>query len=601
MTILPVEAHEDDVIKKLPPTKAKPDLRRARALMDAAKRKLTAQNRFACCIQPPPEARAPGCDWCVREVGSCACGINLMAGKGVCGECVGGWRDGRGTFRGVQGKEIKLLDATRQKLPDSDKPIPEELVRAREVMNQAKRTLVQEGRFTCCIGKGGCDECAYEAACPCGRKALLGKKGDGVCAQCYDSWHAGNGRLQGVTAEELKIEPMEMIAMTPFAGLPVFQEASGTAWQPAASLMYAEMRDSGRFGLMAHYNANLNYTRQEGPRGDYQFNALSSVAGTARRAVGSRGQLLFRGMLSLDPLLATPAGYPSLLQTGESYGGRPLVDRQHPHDFFKELGLVYRYRLAPDSAAWVYLAAVGEPALGPVAYPHRLSAMDLPMAPLGHHWQDSTHIAFGAATVGIWKRNVQLEASVFTGREPDEHRWNFDTMRFDSYAARLTWNPGPNWSMQASYGFLRSPEELHAGEDKRRTTASLMYVLPRQDGGFWAATFAYGRNSSRAVTSDSFLLETSLNLAQRNTLFARLEHVQKPGEDLNVLPEQRLFGVSQFTFGAVHDFTPRRAYQTGIGAAVTLNVFPNALESVYGNSPMGYWVFFRVRPAPMRR
>ena len=32
---------------------------------------------------------------------------------------------------------------------------------------------------------------------------------------------------------------------------------------------------------------------------------------------------------------------------------------------------------------------------------HRPSAADDPFAPLGHHWQDATHEAFGVVTTGL--------------------------------------------------------------------------------------------------------------------------------------------------------------------------------------------------------
>ncbi|HZP81420.1 MAG TPA: hypothetical protein VFB21_07275 [Chthonomonadaceae bacterium] len=602
--VAPATAHEDEVIKTLPPTKAKPQLAAARKQMDAAKMKLTAQGRYACCIQAPPGSNAAGCDLCAKENGSCQCGASLAQGKGVCGECLGAWQAGKGAFPGIAPKSVTLLASPHQKMEGKEEPpAPPELGQARETLNNAKRTLVKEGRFTCCVGHGGCDECAYEASCPCGRQAVKGPQGEGVCPQCFDGWHAGIGRLSGLTAQEMKMEPMPMAGMHgmmgAFAGISEMQEASGTAWQPAATPMYALHQQSGRWALMTHYNAFLAYDRQDGPRGDYQYNSINWAMLMARRPI-KNDELMLRAMLSLEPLTVTPRGYPLLFQTGESYGGGPLVDRQHPHDFFMELAARYRHPLGKESGLSLYFAPSGEPALGPVAFPHRLSAMDNPAAPIGHHWQDGSHITFGVLTLGGWHRNVQLEGSIFTGREPDEQRWNFDPMRFDSYSGRITYNPGPNWSLQASYGFLRSPEALHPGEDVRRTTASAMYVQPRRDGGFWANTFVWGRNNIHRADSDSFLLESSLNLANRNTLFARMEYVQKSGEELNLAPMDKRYDIGQFTLGTVHDFTPNRSYQMGVGASVTFTAKPAELDALYGSSPVSYWLFLRIRPAPMR-
>ena len=270
-----------------------------------------------------------------------------------------------------------------------------------------------------------------------------------------------------------------MSMMQPFAGVSMMQEASGTSWEPAVAPMYGIMSQSGRWNLMTHYNLSLNYDRQDGPRGDYQYNATNWAMVMARRPVG-KDQLLLRAMLTLEPLTVTPGGFPLLFQSGEQYHGHPLVDRQHPHDLFMEIAAKYTHPLGKDSAVYLYAAPAGEPALGPTAFMHRTSAMDIPAPPISHHWQDSTHIEFGVLTLGAWKRNVKIEGSWFTGREPDEYRYDFGPMRLDSFSGRVSYNPGPNWSLQASYGYLHSPEALRPNEDTRRSTASAMYIQPRR-------------------------------------------------------------------------------------------------------------------------
>ena len=129
--------------------------------------------------------------------GSCNCAANLAAGKGVCGDCLSGWKAGKGAIPGVKAGDVKMLHSGKQKMNAADTPDLPELVQAREAINNAKRTLVKEGRFACCVGKGGCDECAYEASCPCGQEAAEGQKGEGICGQCYDGWQAGSGGWQG--------------------------------------------------------------------------------------------------------------------------------------------------------------------------------------------------------------------------------------------------------------------------------------------------------------------------------------------------------------------------------------------------------------------
>lgn len=597
---------------KLPPTQATAELKKARALMDAAKTKLTAQGKYACCIKAPEGSKAAGCDLCARVNGSCNCAANLAAGKGVCGDCLGGWKTGKGTLRGVKPETVTLLHSGNQKQSVTDFPdaLPE-LAQAREALNAAKRILVKEGRFACCIGKGGCDQCAHETNCPCGKEASEGQKGEGICGQCYDGWQAGIGRLAGLAFQDMKMEPMQhgmdhdmskmaSLMPPPIAGVSMLQEGSGTSWVPASSPMYAIMSRSGRWNLMTHYNGFLYYDRQEGPRGDYQYGSTNWGMLMASRNFG-KDRLQLRAMLSLEPLTVTPGGYPILFQSGEQYHGKPLVDRQHPHDLFMELSARYIHPLSPDSATFLYVAPSGEPALGPTAFMHRFSALDNPLPPITHHWQDSTHIAFGVLTLGAWKKNLQIEGSYFTGREPNEYRYDLTPMHPDSFSGRITYNPGKNWSAQVSYGYIHSPEQLRPDEDIRRTTASVQYMQPlRNNGGFWATTLGYGNNSSHGIDSDSYLVESELNLKDRNTFFGRYEFANKLGEELALAPADRKFGIGQLSLGYVRDITPNRSYQTGIGAAVTFNMAPSSLNSVYGDSPMGFWLFVRIRPAKMK-
>jgi hypothetical protein len=590
----------------LPPTKATADLNAARKQMDSARSELVKAGKYACCIKAPEHSTVPGCDLCARMNGSCRCGANLAAGKGVCGECLSGWKSGRGAMKGVKPESVTLLDSSHQKMDPADLPTTTALAAARETLNRAKRTLVKEGRFACCVGKGGCDECAYETSCPCGQEASRGTAGAGICGQCLDGWSAGIGRLAGMSAGQMKLAQeshgmagMEMVDMT-MGGLPMDRAASGTSWQPDATPMFGSMRHSGRWSLVTHFNAFLSYDRQEGPRGDYQYNSTNWAMLMADRTFG-KDTLTLRGMLSLEPLTVTPGGYPLLFQTGEQYHGQPLVDRQHPHDLFMELAAKYTHSLGRDSAAFVYVAPSGEPALGPTAFPHRLSAADNPIAPISHHWLDGTHIDFGVLTAGAWLNRTQIEASYFTGREPDEHRYDLSPMHPDSYSGRVSFNPNPNWSLQASYGYIHSPEALNPGQDVRRTTVSASYAHPLRNGGFAAAMLAYGNNSASGVNSDAVLLEGDLHLNPHNTLFGRYELVYKLGEELNLAPADERYEIGQLTVGYVRDFMAGRSYDLGAGFALTFNFVPGALQPIYSSAPDGLWLFLRIRPRAMHQ
>jgi hypothetical protein len=611
-------AHGDD--KKKPPTKAKAQLMMARKQMDAAKMKLIQAGRYACCVKSAPGSKSPGCDMCAKMNGSCSCGASLGQGKGVCGDCLAGWKTGRGAIPGVDKMHVTLLDSSHQAMSQSpNDPITQspDLAKAQETLNNAKRTLVKETRFSCCIGKGGCDECAYEASCPCAKEIIKGQQGEGICGQCFDGQHAGHGRIQGVDMASIKLSPMQegMMNMESFAGIPMQREASGTSWQPDSTPMHAHHTMSGLWRVMQHYNLFLSYDNQSGPRGDDQLNALGWYMAMASRPMG-KGELMLRAMLSPDPAGVGPKGYPLLFQNGEAYHGQPLVDRQHPHDFFMEVAARYRHAIDEKTAAFLYVAPSGEPALGPTAFPHRTSAMDNPAAPLTHHWQDSTHISFGVLTAGVSRGNWQLEGSYFNGREPNEHRWDFDRIKLDSYSGRLTYNPSPNWSLQGSYGWLKSPEELHPDETRRRSTISATYNRPMINGGNWATTLAWGRNNAKGINSDGFLMESNLNLANKNTLFGRFELVEKSMEDLNIPSSlgcpapcgfdlaRVKFKIAALTLGAIHELNPGRAFQTGLGASVTFNWKPRnyELNQAYGyDDPTGFWVFLRIRPAAMHQ
>ncbi|HUC41587.1 MAG TPA: hypothetical protein VMR92_12170, partial [Gemmatimonadales bacterium] len=246
--------------------------------------------------------------------------------------------------------------------------------------------------------------------------------------------------------------PMPM-NMTDPLGISMERMGSGTSWIPDAVPRPARHVMAGSWLVMLHGFAFVQYDKQGGPRGDDQFGSLNwAMLMASRDLLGGRFQA--RTMLSLDPATVTNRGYPLLLQSGETYQGQPLVDRQHPHDFWMELAVMYERALSRNIGVSAYVAPSGEPALGPVAFMHRPSAMDNPIAPLGHHWQDATHISFGVLTAGVFGHHWKLEGSVFNGREPDEERWGFDRIRLDSYSGRFSVHLDSNWTASVGYGHL---------------------------------------------------------------------------------------------------------------------------------------------------
>jgi hypothetical protein len=376
------------------------------------------------------------------------------------------------------------------------------------------------------------------------------------------------------------------------------REGSGTSWQPDTTPIGGLHVRQGEWSVMAHGLVNAIYDKQTGPRGDDKAFIQSMAMLMGNRPLG-RGTLGLRAMLSLDPTMGK-SGYPLLFQTGETADGvSPLVDRQHPHDFFMELAASYSVTLGTDGAAFAYFGLPGEPALGTTAFMHRFSGMRNPEAPLTHHWLDSTHITFGVATLGASKGPVQIEASWFNGREPDSARWNIETRRFDSWSARLSYNPLPELSMQVSYGDLKSPEQLEPETRVKRTTASISHHLVTGAGN-WATTLAYGRNQKsgpgHAVSEPGWLLESTYAMRETHTFFARAERTRNGelfGEGQPLHGQE--FDIRKLSLGYIHDFAGTSPVKWGIGGLVGFLKAPSQLDPFYGSRPRSYMLFVQGR------
>ncbi|MBW3563851.1 MAG: hypothetical protein KY459_03910 [Acidobacteria bacterium] len=383
----------------------------------------------------------------------------------------------------------------------------------------------------------------------------------------------------------------------------LMQQASGTSVNPASSGMHGDHGQIGGWNLMHHGQVFVNGVVQTGPRGEDEIFSTNWLMVMADRPLGG-GHFAIRGMLSLEPATISDEYYPELFQTGELADGEPIVDGQHPHDFFMELAAEYAQELWPGVIGNVYAAVHGDPALGPVAFPHRVSAMEIPQATLAHHLQDSTHIAGSVLTLGISSGIARLEMSGFHGEEPDEERWDLDTGRIDSWSVRIGFTPSPHWSAQISTGHLEDPE-AHAPGDLQRTTASVLYHRPTSFGEM-AHGFIWGRNDpEEGSTLDAFTLESLVRVGPRNHLTGRLEIVDRASHDLleaeegghHADLEEDLFRITALTLGYVRDVYSSPAVVYGAGFNATAYAFPSELEHFYGSSPMSYLLFFRVRNA----
>ena len=398
--------------------------------------------------------------------------------------------------------------------------------------------------------------------------------------------------------------PMQMKAGP--LGIPEARMGSGTSWLPDASPMHAAHVVLGDWTLMLHGVGFLQYDRQGGSRGSNQIGLVNWEMAAATRPL-SGGQLQLRGMLSAEPWTIGSRGYPLLVQSGESYQGAPLHDRQHPHDLFMELAALYERPVAQNLGLSLYLAPVGEPAVGPVAFPHRPSAADDPLAPISHHWQDGTHITFGVVTAGVFTRSVKLEASWFNGREPDENRTNFDYAgrRLDSYSARLIVNPGRRWSLSAWYAYLQSPEGLRPDESLHRVGAAALTTQPWSTGGTWSSALIYGANDQIGTgrLASSVVVESTLDLDGTNSLFGRAEYVRKTAEELVIpsVPAMTEYDVGALALGYLRTVGTAWGLGAGVGVRGSLNVVPSSLEAVYGSrTPAGLAIYVRLRPAGPR-
>lgn len=388
--------------------------------------------------------------------------------------------------------------------------------------------------------------------------------------------------------------------------LPMNRNGSGTGWLPDASPMYGYMMHGKKWMYMFHGNVFIRYNNQDitnkGTRGDTKVDAPNWLMAMGQRRVGSKGLFRFSSMFSLDPLFGGD-GYPLLFQTGETYQGEPLVDRQHPHNLFSELSIAYTQMISPDIDAFVYLAYPGEPALGPVAFMHRPSSQNNLDSPLGHHWQDATHITFGVATLGFRYKTFKLEGSLFTGREPGEARYGFDKPRFDSYSYRLSVNPHPQLALQVSQAFLVSPEAAAPEEDVWRTTASVLHSLPLKEGNYnLTSGLIWGYNDAGEDHREhSFTVESNLQI-NRFAFYGRYEWIQKSAEELQVkgFEEHQLFNINALTIGA--NYVIFNVLQTNLAVGVQGSIYmaENQLNSVYGNNPLAGQVYLRLYPQLMR-
>ena len=400
---------------------------------------------------------------------------------------------------------------------------------------------------------------------------------------------AGAQRVPAMPSDMRMAQPGTDMAMG--VGGDSYQNGSGTARLPAdEGAMRGRMIGAGDWTLMAHGYAWGVVTHQGGPRGDDQAFVTSMAMLMGDRDLGADLHLQLRAMGSLDAAMGQ-RGYPNLFATGETAHGRPLVDRQHPHDLAMELSGRLDYGF-DDASVFLYGGPVAEPALGPSAFMHRGSARYLPLAPITHHWFDSTHITYGVVTAGYAAPHWQLEGSAFRGREPDEHRWDIERPRLDSWSLRASWTPSPHWAVQVSHGRLHSPEAQHPDEDERRTTASVHYAA----GGV-TAVLAYGvKDRVPGRGFPAWLGELSWEIDRHHALFGRVERVRND----ELFPQKadpfhdRPFRVAKAEGGYAYRVPLSGPLGAALGGTIAGYAKPRALDAAYGHAPVGWTLFSKL-------
>jgi len=385
--------------------------------------------------------------------------------------------------------------------------------------------------------------------------------------------------------------------------------SSGTSIEPAAASEASTMIHGslGGWTVMFHANAFLQDIQQSGPRGGDKFFSTNWMMPMLTNQWGPHS-LTLRTMLSLEPATVTQRRYPLLFQSGETAFGLPIVDGQHPHNLFMEIAGRYDFSLNDSTRLFVYGGPIGDPALGPTAFPHRSSASENPVAMLGHHDQDSTHISYSVITAGISTGPIQLEASTFHGQEPNENRWYIGTGKPDSYSARLSASPSRNVSGQFSIGRINNREAHEPGLDTLRMTASIHHNIALSSGSL-ASSIIWGRNNDMVQLEErifnSYALESTLNFKNRNWIWTRIENVDKDrtllyGEVPEALDveETPIGRVHAYSFGYERDIlrTPLWA-NIGLGVQFTTYGLTDEMKTVYGSSPKSFVVFLHIRPA----
>ncbi|HEY4613257.1 MAG TPA: heavy metal-binding domain-containing protein [Bacteroidota bacterium] len=104
MALVKKESNEKE---KTQQPSAKENVQQAKKLLADAKKQLTREGKYNCCVKDP-------CNQCALDHQSCPCYDNLKDGKTVCPECYGGWQRGEGKDKSIKPADVKTSFSTHQ-------------------------------------------------------------------------------------------------------------------------------------------------------------------------------------------------------------------------------------------------------------------------------------------------------------------------------------------------------------------------------------------------------------------------------------------------------------------------------------------------------
>ena len=361
----------------------------------------------------------------------------------------------------------------------------------------------------------------------------------------------------------------------------LLQNVSGTASNPGPAPHHPHIVTRGAWSSFVEGSAFLAYSSESGP--EEQRNEIFStnwIGAGVQRTIGTRGLVLFRGRISLEPYTVPEDGYPQMLQFVTPENGGPLLDAMRPHDLIGEAAVHAAFRTTTASFLHVYAAAVGDPAFGAVPYQQRSSSEEFVEAPFSYDVLETTHDSTRVVTGGFSTRWFSAEASVFHDAVTTGEHTEIDDGDIDSRSARLTVRPTRNLSFQVS--------QAEVGDDERELqSASLTWG--RESGAVSAIWTRRETPTGEELTGGA--LELTLRYA-RNTFMARAESVERPS---GFLGNPDIEQTAHFTFGYIFDFLRNDGWRTGVGINLDYHTQTHDIEDLYGHKPQAIYLFGRIR------